>query len=120
MKINTELIKKFKPCQDRMDNFEKEYPNYNEELSDFLQLDKITFVDKIWVSVRVKNNPLKEEMLILNYCSFNEELIFTSKINRNENTISLDEWISFDLKNNESFTYGKMQNLFELSKAELN
>ena len=35
MKINAELIKRFNPCQDRIDNFEKEYPNYNEELSDF-------------------------------------------------------------------------------------
>jgi len=77
MKINNELIRKLKPCQNRMDNFEKEYPNYNENLSDFLQLDKITFADKIWVSTRVMTKTQMVKFMML--CAESTLYIFEDK-----------------------------------------
>ena len=59
MQITTELIKSFKPCADRFNNFKSNYPNYNNKLEDFLSLDKISFNDKIWVSVRLMTDEQK-------------------------------------------------------------
>lgn len=53
MNINSALIRNFSPCKDRIENFETEYPGFNGELSEFLNLDKITYIDKVWVCVRV-------------------------------------------------------------------
>ena len=53
MKINLELIKKFEPYYSLILEFEKEYPNYNGELEEFLKLEKIGFQTKTWVAVRL-------------------------------------------------------------------
>jgi hypothetical protein len=51
--INTEEIAKFKPCDDRFNNWKANYTDFNGDVLEFLELDKITHHDKIWVAVRV-------------------------------------------------------------------
>ncbi len=49
MKINTEIIKKLNPCNDRFNNYIKHYLTFNGNLEEFLSLDNITYSDKVWV-----------------------------------------------------------------------
>lgn len=53
MKINTEIIRKLSPCKERFNVYLKHYAEFDGSMVDFLELDKITAEDKIWVSVRV-------------------------------------------------------------------
>jgi hypothetical protein len=53
IQINTDKIKSFNPCKDRFDNWVEQYGDFNGDILDFLDLDKITETDKIWVAVRV-------------------------------------------------------------------
>jgi hypothetical protein len=53
MKINTAKIQKLRPCRDRFENWLLYYKNFNGSVKQFLELDKITAQDKIWVAVRV-------------------------------------------------------------------
>jgi hypothetical protein len=55
MIINKEILTKFKPCKDRFDNYLSNYPDFNGSFGDFLDLDKITYEDKIWVAKKVLN-----------------------------------------------------------------
>ena len=38
-------VKELNPCDDRFNNFTKEYPNYSGTLREFLKLDKISYVE---------------------------------------------------------------------------
>ncbi len=53
IQINTEVIKKLNPCEDRFNNWLMHYSNFNGDILEFLDLDKITAQDKIWLSVRL-------------------------------------------------------------------
>jgi hypothetical protein len=64
IKVNTEIIKALNPCQDRLDNWEKHYNDFNDDLHSFLSLDKITAADKIWVAVRLMPRDLVEVFAI--------------------------------------------------------
>ena len=46
-------VKELNPCDDRFNNFTKEYPNYSGTLREFLKLDKISYVDKVWVFTKL-------------------------------------------------------------------
>ena len=59
MQITVELVKNLRPCADRFNNFTTNYPNYNNKLEDFLSLDKISYSDKFWVSVRLMTEEQK-------------------------------------------------------------
>jgi hypothetical protein len=56
-KINAIFIRTFSPCDRAIIEFEKNYPDFNGSLSDLLLLDKVTYDDKVWLSVKVA--PLK-------------------------------------------------------------
>ena len=60
IKINTEVIKTLNPCEDRFSNWKLHYDCFNGTILDFLELEKITPRDKIWVSVRVLPKELVE------------------------------------------------------------
>lgn len=47
--ITTEYIKSLNPCSDRVDNWLEHYPNFEGTLKEFLDLDKITHKDKLWI-----------------------------------------------------------------------
>lgn len=62
--INTEILKALKPCSDRYEVWLKHYKKFDGSLLDFLELDKISAKDKIWVSVRVMPRFLVEVFAI--------------------------------------------------------
>ncbi len=61
MKINTEMILDLEPCSDRKENYLEFYKDFEGSLEDFFKLEKISFHDKIWVSLRLvdKNTNIK-------------------------------------------------------------
>ena len=55
IKINKNVIKKFNPCKERFDNYLEHYSTFNGSFDDFLDLDKISYFDKIWIAKKVLN-----------------------------------------------------------------
>jgi hypothetical protein len=53
MKITIDLIKKYNPCKDGIENFESKYPKYKGTLEQLLMLDDISYSDKIWLATKV-------------------------------------------------------------------
>jgi len=53
LKINTKIIKELNPCQDRLDNWLKYYSDFKGDILDFLELENITALDKVWVSLKL-------------------------------------------------------------------
>lgn len=53
MKINHDIIQAMEPCQSRYDNFKQHYPDFDGDHQDFLDLEKITYSDKIWVLAKL-------------------------------------------------------------------
>ena len=53
LRINTDIIRSFRPCKDRFDNWLMCYDAFDDDVLEFLNLDKISATDKIWVAVRV-------------------------------------------------------------------
>jgi hypothetical protein len=59
MKINTKVIKKLNPCEDRFNNWLKHYDTKTYNLRSFLGLKHITHKDKLWVVLRLIDNDTK-------------------------------------------------------------
>jgi hypothetical protein len=55
MQINKEILKNLNPCLDRYKNYLENYPNFDGSFDEFLDLENITYNDKIWVAQRVLN-----------------------------------------------------------------
>jgi hypothetical protein len=55
MQINREILKNLNPCLDRYKNYLENYPNFDGSFDEFLDLENITYDDKIWVAQRVLN-----------------------------------------------------------------
>lgn len=53
MIINSELIRKYNPCEEGIDNFEYKYPNFNDKLSVLLRLDGVPYDDKMWLCGKI-------------------------------------------------------------------
>ena len=64
MKINAKIISDLKPCRDRHINWIEHYSDFDGDILDFLELDKITADDKVWVAVRVMPRLLVEVFAI--------------------------------------------------------
>ena len=62
--ITAKYIREFNPCADRIVNFESMYPGYNDTMFNFLQLDNITYSDKIWVACKVINYKILQQWSI--------------------------------------------------------
>lgn len=65
MIITTSKIKALEPCEDSFNNFTKHYPDYNSDLINFLNLEDITYSDKVWVFVRLATHVQKVRWSIL-------------------------------------------------------
>jgi len=53
-RVTTELIKSFRPCKDRLDNFKQHYGDHtNYTPLQFTKLINITHRDKVWVLLRL-------------------------------------------------------------------
>ena len=53
IKINLEVIKALKPCEDRLDDYMSKFSGFEGSLVDFLSLEGLLAEDKIWVSLRL-------------------------------------------------------------------
>lgn len=53
MVINKAKIQLLKPCNDRFGNFNNKYPNWSGPIAEFLDLQDISYNDKIWVCTRL-------------------------------------------------------------------
>lgn len=51
--INEQFIRKYNPCEEGIDNFTKEYPNFNGSLIELLSLEKIPYDDKMWLVTKI-------------------------------------------------------------------
>ena len=67
MIINQALLNSMSPCENRYDNFKKNYEDKDRTLKEFLSLDKISHKDKLWVVIRLMNNIQKIEFAC--YCA---------------------------------------------------
>ena len=64
MNINKEYIEGLSPCADRLQNYLNHYAEWSGSLSEFLDLDKITRKDKMWVFVRSVSTDFKRRFAI--------------------------------------------------------
>jgi len=64
MNIDKEYLKRLSPCADRLENYLNHYAEWSGSLSGFLDLDKITRKDKMWVFVRSVSTDLKRKFAI--------------------------------------------------------
>ena len=55
MIINKKVIGELDPCQSRFNNYKLHYKSKSFSFDEFLNLDKITYSDKIWVAQRLLN-----------------------------------------------------------------
>jgi len=53
VKITDDIIKALKPCKNRYENFTLNYPNFSGDAAEFLNLENITYEDKLWVMTRL-------------------------------------------------------------------
>ncbi len=53
MIVNHEIVKGLNPCSDRYENFVKNYPEFDDSVSAFLNLTEISYSDKVWVVTRL-------------------------------------------------------------------
>ena len=60
MKINKDIIAKLNPCKNRFDNYLEYYSDFDGDLREFLELENITYDDKVWVFER---NTTKEQRM---------------------------------------------------------
>jgi hypothetical protein len=51
--VTTKKVAALKPCASRFDNFKAEYPNFKGSIEEFLDLDRINYHDKLWVTLRL-------------------------------------------------------------------
>jgi len=53
IRINTQVIEALKPCEDRLVIWLENHKYFDGDIVEFLELEKISLRDKIWVTVRV-------------------------------------------------------------------
>lgn len=51
--INSEYIRTLNPCEEGIENFETQYPNFEGTIVDILKLDNVPFDDKVWLATKV-------------------------------------------------------------------
>lgn len=55
MQINKDVLKSLNPCTSRYWNFLKYNADFSGSFSEFLELDSVSYDDKVWVAVSVLN-----------------------------------------------------------------
>ena len=69
----------------------------------------------------LEDHPDRKESLIIEYASFKTSKSYVADIRRDDDKVTLGDWETWDENYSlGGLVYGKMQNLFELSKAGLN
>lgn len=65
MIINHEIVKALKPCKNRYSNFLQHYPNFDNNAANFLELENISYHDKVWVLARLMTKEQNVEWSIM-------------------------------------------------------
>lgn len=68
----------------------------------------------------IRFSPNKEEVLMLQFQSFDKNIFMLSKIIRDGDNVSLGEWKEIDCHNKNGLSMGRFDNLFEKVKAASN
>ena len=55
MKINKEVLKKLNPCIERWKNYLTHYPDFDGSFDEFIDLENISYDDKVWVAKNLLN-----------------------------------------------------------------
>jgi hypothetical protein len=74
MKITNEYIASLNPCGDRHENYLKYYKDTEYSIREFIELDKISYTDKIWVLLE-KNSLLNINQKIILAADFAERVL---------------------------------------------
>ena len=82
MLITNDLISSLNPCKDRHDNYKNAYLGVELTLDDFLDSDKISYTDKIWVSCKLLTATQARTFAIL--CAESVLHIFEAKYPNNK------------------------------------
>lgn len=53
IKVNTKIITDFKPCKRGLDAWMLHYSEFNGDIAEFLLLEKISYLDKLWLTLRL-------------------------------------------------------------------
>lgn len=64
MKLSLADIKALNPCKHRLDNFISHYPDFDADIEAFLELENVTYDDKIWVARRLMNKKKKWQRVV--------------------------------------------------------
>lgn len=69
----------------------------------------------------LEHYPERKESLIIEYASYKDNKSYIAEINRDNDKVTLGDWTTWDKSHSfNGLVYGKMQNLFEISKAASN
>lgn len=88
MRINKNYLESLNPCRNRYKNFLEHYPNFDGSLSEFLDLENISYHDKLWVYFR----SIPRESIMPIVTEFAEQVIYIYK-KYNKDTSLLKEAI---------------------------
>lgn len=64
IRINRDIIKQYNPCSNRFDRYLQHYPTFDDGILKFLDLEHISYSDKLWVTLRVLPRHLVEVFAI--------------------------------------------------------
>lgn len=108
MRVTAAAIRKLNPCKDRIENFEKMYPEYDGSMYEFLQLENISYSDKIWVAVMMLS---KNQLVVWSIaCAESVKHIYESRHPNNKSLSILLDYMK---------TIPDFSNLTKLQKAKL-
>lgn len=76
MKITLNKIKKLEPDEDRLNNFIKHYPNFSGSLKQFIELENISYIDKMFVVTNLftKEQNMKYLQLCVESMAYDKKL----------------------------------------------
>jgi hypothetical protein len=55
MQVNTEILARLRPCTERFSNYLKYYEEFNGSFDEFIDLENVSYEDKIWVAKKLLN-----------------------------------------------------------------
>lgn len=78
MKITLNKLKKLEPCEDRLNNFLQYYPKFFGSLKQFIELENITYNDKVWAATKLftKKQNVKWVILCAESVLYNFESVY--------------------------------------------
>ena len=92
--INTEVLKNLKPCTSRFKNWLEYYADFSGSFEEFIQLEKISYEDKVWVSRQLV--PTKQLLTWAVLCAESVLHIFEAKYPNDKRVSDCIEFLKTD------------------------